>query len=145
MSLEGLSYGTYVWILLGMTGCMFYLTCEPDFGFVHFLHPSSGILSWTILILAFPQAYVYRNKRTLDNVIVCIWKTIKSNIVNRSIDREHYTYLSSKLWFLLIWTSILSVLGDSLLDDPKTSWVERILNEWGRLQGYACFSKIIIY
>ena len=72
-----------------------------------------------------------------------IW--LSSNIVSRSIAKEYYTYLSSKLWFLLIWTSILSVLGDSLLDDPKTSWVERILNEWGRLHGYACSSKIIIY
>ena len=85
MSLDGLSYGTYgvmnivilnIGILLGMTGCKFYLTCEPDFGFGHFLHPSSGILSWTILILAFPQAYVYQNKKTLDNFIVYIRITI---------------------------------------------------------------------
>ena len=124
--------------------CLFYLTCEPDFGFGHFLHPSSGILSWTILILAYPQAYVYQNRRTLYNVIVFIRITNKSNIVNRGIATKQYTYLSSKLWFLLIWTSMLSVLGDSLFDDPKTSWVERILNEWGLLQGYACFSKIIV-
>ena len=83
MSIEGLYYGTYgvkfsydVWILLVMTGCTFYLTCEPDFGFGHFLHPSSGILSWTILILAFPQAYVYQNKKTLDNFIVYIRITV---------------------------------------------------------------------